>query len=572
MKKFLKKILPVFLLDSSKAQTDKTLFDYKRIWICAVIGTASVSLIPLFFLGAWNIFQFKKAIIAEKKLPLFNLVSHSNQTVSMYLDERKSALRFILEDNSFDELNNSQRLSRILHNLKIAIGDVIDIGLISSDGLSRTYVGPYELVGKNYKDEYWFHEVMLRGIYISEVFLGFRDFPHIVIAAKQELGNGDFFILRITLDMQKFNGVIRDLNTEVTKDVFLINSYGVIQSPSRNYGKVLHKLSFQLPKFSKASDITELIDGRGEKIFLGYSQIDGTSFTLLVIEQSEDLLKIQEPFLSGLLSFIIISTIIVLIVIFKVSSTMVSRIEEADRKRIMFLHNIEHTNKMASIGRLAAGVAHEINNPLAIINQKAGLLKDILDISEEMKDKNSFIKIADSILQSVDRCSKITHRLLGFAKHIDVYLEKLDPKSLISEVISFFGKEAEYRNIDISLNADPDIPSIYSDRSQLQQVFINIINNAISAVPKGGNIDIEIKQFDAENIAISIKDNGVGIAQEHLKNIFEPFFTTKGREGTGLGLSITYGIVKKLKGQILVKSEINKGTKFTVVLPLKQDE
>ncbi|MBU1626795.1 two-component sensor histidine kinase, partial [bacterium] len=526
-KRLIKKILPSFMVDYTKTQTDETLFNYRRIWIAAVIGTAIVSLLPLIFMAGWNIFQFMKAINAEKKLPFFNLVSHANQTISMYLDERKSTLRFILEDSSFEELSDPARLSQILHNLKIAIGDVVDIGLITSDGNLKIYEGPYKLVGKNYKDEYWFHEVMLRGVYISEVFLGFRDFPHIVIAAKQEIKNGDFYVLRITLDTQKFNSVIKDNTNVSNKDVFLVNSKGVIQTPSRFYGNVLEELSFSLPKFVKVNDITEINDGEGQKILLGYSLIDGTSFILLVIELSPKILNIHEPFLSGILGFLIISILIVLAVIFRVSTTMVKRIEETDRKRVMFLHKIEHTNKMASIGRLAAGVAHEINNPLAIINQKAGLLKDICDLNDKLDNKEQFIKIADSILNSVDRCGKITYRLLGFAKHIDVQLESLDPKVLIEEVLGFLEKEAEYRNIEINLKTDPEVPAMYSDRGRLQQVFINIVNNAMAAVPNGGHIEIEIQLLESEKISISVKDDGVGIKPEHLKNIFEPFFTTK---------------------------------------------
>jgi len=568
MLKFLKSLLPQFLVDYTKSQTDETLFNYRRIWIVAVIGTAFVSLIPLIFLASWNIFQFKKAMNAEKKLPFFNLISHTDQAVSMYLDERKSALRFILEDNTFEELSNSSRLSRILHNLKIAIGDVVDIALITSDGSLRTYLGPYNLAGKNYKDEYWFHEVMLRGIYISDVFLGFRDFPHIVIAAKQEMSNGDFYVLRITLDTQKFNGIIMDQSSESFKDIFLVNKQGIIQTPSRFYGNVLEEITFPLPKFMKTSDITEVIDSGDQKLLVGYSFISGTSFILLVIEQSKEILSLDEPFLSRLIVFLIVSIIIVLAVIFRVSTTMVKKIEEADRRRVMFLHKIEHTNKMASIGRLAAGVAHEINNPLAIINQKAGLLKDVCNLTDNLKEKNQFLRIADSITKSVDRCGKITYRLLGFAKHIDVQLESINLKALIEEVLGFLEKEAEYRNIDIKLESDPEIPDITSDRSRLQQVFINIINNAMAAVSEGGYIIIRAKFIDTENIAITIEDDGLGIKPEHLKNIFEPFFTTKGREGSGLGLSITYGIVKKLGGRIYVESAINKGTKFTVEMPI----
>lgn len=248
---------------------------------------------------------------------------------------------------------------------------------------------------------------------------------------------------------------------------------------------------------------------------------------------------------------------------------MVNRIRRADMRRAEFVHNIEYTSKMASIGRLAAGVAHEINNPLAIINEKAGLMKDLVGMTEDFPHKERFLKTIAAITKSVDRCSAITHRLLGFAKRMDVKLETIDLEELLKEVLSFLGKEAAYRNIQIDFHVDEEIPSIESDRGQLQQVFLNIINNAVAAVDKDGHIDIWIEKRRDGQVRVRIKDDGHGISRENLKKIFEPFFTTKKEYGTGLGLSITYGIVQKLGGNIEVESEVGKGTSFIITLPIQ---
>lgn len=562
------KLLPGFLARSRRFQADETLFNYRRVWWYAALGTASVSLIPLLVLAIWNFFQFNKSIKAEEKLPVFNLVSNTEQSISLYLDERKSTLRFMLVDNTFKELSDPERLARILYNLKIAVGDIVDLGVISSDGVQRNYVGPYDLLGANYKDEFWFHKVTLRGLYISEVFMGLREFPHIVIAAKHEKNGGGFFVIRMTLDTKKFNGLIEVLRNHSASDMFLINDKGIIQTPSLYYGDMFEKIPFNFHRAGNLSDITEIDDEKGNHIILGYSRIKETPFTLIVIKPPMEFMEKQKSFLGELAGFLAISIIIILAVIFRVSSIMVGRIEEADHKRVMVLHRIEHTNKLASIGRLSAGVAHEINNPLAIINEKAGLLKDIFSATENIPQKENFIKIVDSILRSVERCSSVTYRLLGFARHIDVRMESIEPAALINEVLGFLGSEAEYRNIEITLNSEDDLPSITSDRGQLQQVFLNIINNAMAAVRKDGHIDIACTKADSNRIAVSIRDDGTGIPPKQLEKIFEPFFTTKGREGTGLGLSITYGIVKKLGGKIEVESEVSKGTEFIVTLPI----
>ena len=227
-------------------------------------------------------------------------------------------------------------------------------------------------------------------------------------------------------------------------------------------------------------------------------------------------------------------------------------------------------HKMESLGRLAAGVAHEINNPLAVINEKAGLIKDILQLSarvEENRDK--FIKLLNGIFENINRCRTITHRLLGFSRRLEATYEVLDLNSVVKEVMQFLGNEILFRKVSTEVKLRDDLPKIVSDKGQLQQVLLNIVHNAVDAVENGGLIEITTGTKDQNTVLVSVRDTGYGIPKEILGHIFEPFFTTKGKEGTGLGLSISYGIVKKLGGTILVQSEVNKGTTFTVELPLK---
>jgi signal transduction histidine kinase len=272
-----------------------------------------------------------------------------------------------------------------------------------------------------------------------------------------------------------------------------------------------------------------------------------------------------------MLGFMLASVAGVLLVILGVATYLVNRVYEADVQRQVVLHNMEHTNKMASIGRLAAGVAHEINNPLAVINEKAGLLSDLIRYTGAYQGDKRLQEVLDTIIDSVNRAGKITHRLLGFARHVDVVLEPIDVEGLVREVLSFLRKEADYRSLQVNLHSDEDLPAIESDKGQLEQVLLNIVNNAFAAVPDGGRIDIDIQSRGEEEVAVTIADNGVGIPSEHLKHIFEPFFTTKGEKGTGLGLSITYGLVKKLDGRLEVESEEGVGTTFTVFLPVHRE-
>lgn len=184
--------------------------------------------------------------------------------------------------------------------------------------------------------------------------------------------------------------------------------------------------------------------------------------------------------------------------------------------------------------------------------------------------KESMLGALDSVQKSVVRCKTITHRLLGFARHTDVKTEEIDINALLQEVAAFLAQEATYNQIDIDFDLEQDIRKICSDRSQLQQVFLNIINNAIDAIGSNGQISVSSKNMDQETIQVKITDTGMGMSPEVERRIFDPFFTTKETgKGTGLGLSITYGILKKLGGRISVQSKIGEGTTFAITLPVK---
>jgi signal transduction histidine kinase len=270
-----------------------------------------------------------------------------------------------------------------------------------------------------------------------------------------------------------------------------------------------------------------------------------------------------------MLALLLVSVTFILGVVLVSARYLVNRIREADLRRDKALYGVAYTNKMASIGRIAAGVAHEINNPLAIINENAGLLDDLVKIASKPLDRERIARIAATLLKSVQRCSTITHRLLGFAKRMEPRTEEIALPALVEEALSFRGKEADYRRIAVHFDVADDLPAIRSDRGLLQQVFLNILNNAFAAVPDdGGRIEIIMKRDGRDEVAVTIQDNGPGIAPEHKQEVFEPFFTTKADEGTGLGLSISHGIVEKLGGRIDLESEIGHGAAFTVRLPI----
>ncbi|MGB9894130.1 MAG: sensor histidine kinase, partial [Candidatus Saccharicenans sp.] len=217
------------------------------------------------------------------------------------------------------------------------------------------------------------------------------------------------------------------------------------------------------------------------------------------------------------------------------------------------------SEKLASIGLLSAGVAHEINTPLTGISSYVQMLQ------KKLTDAH-YAQILEKIEAQTERVNRIIKNLLNFARNpTDESYHRVDLKDSLEEIISLIEYRLKSLNIQLEMKLNPVI--IYAQRERLQQVFINIILNALDAMPGGGRLTIETSQ--KENLAlVRISDTGTGIKPEHLPRIFDPFFTTKGiGKGTGLGLSISFAIIKEHEGQILVDSAVGKGTTFTIILP-----
>jgi len=233
-------------------------------------------------------------------------------------------------------------------------------------------------------------------------------------------------------------------------------------------------------------------------------------------------------------------------------------------EKIALQQQLLTSEKLASIGLLSAGVAHEINTPLTGISSYVQILQKKLSPSPHSQ-------ILEKIEAQTERVARIIKNLLNFARNpSDFSFHQMNLKESLQEIISLIDYKLKKMNIKLELELFP-LKLIWAQGERLNQVFINIILNAIDAMPKGGTLRIELSQNNNQAI-IRIQDTGAGIKKQHLPHIFDPFFTTKGiGKGTGLGLSISYAIIKEHEGQIIVKSEIGKGTLFTISIPMDLD-
>ena len=546
------------------------LFNFRRMWKLAIFFTAGVTIIPLIVLAVVDYQVNKNSIESENLLRTARLVSNTQRTISSFLTERMAALDFIAEEKTFETLNDQETLEKLLANLKKSFGGFIDIGVIDSSGTQRAYAGPYKLVGKDYSKQVWYKEVLTGGVYLSEVFLGFRHVPHRIIAVKRDLSNGFFYVLRAALDTKKLDTLLTDLEIGRGGDAFMIDRQGILQTPSVSHGNVLEKISFPVPEYAPNTRVFHGVDSKGKQLIIGYRYITGTPFILLIVEQQRALMEPWYKIRLELIAFSVISIIVILSVVIGMVTYLINKIYVADQTRIATLHQVEYTNKMASIGRLAAGVAHEINNPLAIINEKAGLIKDFIAFKKEYAGDERLAGLVNVILSSVKRAGTITKRLLSFSRNFEIKIQPVNLKVLIEEVLSFMAKEAEYRQINISVKAPEAIQPVESDRGKLQEIFLNLFNNACCAMNNGGHLDISIMPENTDFVLVTVADDGCGIPKKDIERIFEPFFSTKTKEGgTGLGLSLTSNFVREVGGTLSVESDLGKGTIFKITLPYK---
>lgn len=223
-----------------------------------------------------------------------------------------------------------------------------------------------------------------------------------------------------------------------------------------------------------------------------------------------------------------------------------------------------HKEKLASMGQLAAGVAHEINNPLGTIL----LFSDVMyKEAPEDDPRRDDLKM---IINETTRCKNIVADLLNFAWQQEVLAQETDVHDLLEKVVEGVRLQPIFKKVEIVRRFSPALPIIQADPAQLQQVFVNLLNNAAEAMEEGGTITLATRPVNSQWVEIKVSDTGRGILEENLGKLFTPFFTTKALgKGTGLGLSIVYGIIKMHRGQIAVQSQVGQGTTFTVTLPVR---
>ncbi len=522
-----------------------------------------VSVIPLLVLN-YNTARFYQASWIEKtKLEIASLASDRKLLIDRFLAEQEERLAGYLALDPAQTLAAPSRIDALHASLSRG-GVIADIGVIDRHGNHLAYRGPFakELAGKNYADAEWFAATLKNGRYASDVFLGYRNVPHMIVAVADPSGEG---ILRATIDSTFFNNLVASANVGPDGDAFIVNRRGEFQTPGRLGRTALS--ADELARFGALAEADGIAVWQDERIHGAVTLNSGQWLLVLETNVAASLASWQQARTRDT-ALVAVAAVLIILVAVLVTRTLVGNLERAEREHNLLTHQVREVEKLALIGRLSASVAHEVNNPLQIISDQAGLMDDLLEEEDSPSLRDELRQTVKKIRNQVRRTATITRRLLGFSRPLDNQVAPTDINQAVEETVALLEHEASRQHITVERRYQAGLPAIPVDASQFQQVVLNILHNALDAIGRGGRI-LVTSRLEGEHVVVALADSGPGLTPEVIEHLYDPFFTTKPKgKGTGLGLFVSRDIMARSGGRLSAANRPEGGAVFTAHLPL----
>ncbi len=398
---------------------------YRSLARKIVLAIVIVSVIPL-ALASGTIRYYFQVAYQEKVLDhLKVLIKKHRQNIDTYLTEKLTDIRVEARSATFEELNSENFLNNRLKLLQDEHGKAfVDLGVVDDRGIQIAYAGPFKLKQADYSKAKWFEEAMRGDDYISDVFPGLRGHPHFIVAVRQE-HQGKKWLFRATVDFDAFNSLVQNIRIGKTGFAFILNKKGELQTKAlyeiAASAEHLAELMATQDKVVDEVSVTEAQDRNGTELIYVMSKLKNGEWLLAFQQEPSDAFAALYAARTVTVLIFLVGLIGIVVVALMLSKRMVKHIAEADQEKQMMNERVIEAGRLASIGELAAGIAHEINNPVAVMVEEAGWMQDLLEEDGLGKSESldEFKRALNQIRSQGARCKQITHKLLSFARKTD---------------------------------------------------------------------------------------------------------------------------------------------------------
>ena len=434
-----------------------------------------ISFFPFILTTGFLFYRFNLTYTEKIQAHISELVQKHTQNIDTFLSEKLGNIRYLayqLEDNNTKSIELFLKTN--LELLETEYPDSFtDIGIVDGNGIQIAYEGPFILKNADYKNAEWFQEAIQKPFYISDVFAGLRGHPHFIIAVKVSI-NGMGHILRATINFAGFNSMVENIQIGKTGIAYILNADGRLQTKAdiRIDPTIIASLvDYKNPE--SRTIITEKQDPAGNRYLYAISTLKNIDWSVVFRQDVRDAFSDLRKTQMLTLILMMAGCIAVIAVAFTLPRYIIKLISNAETKSEAMNRQVIESGKLASIGELAAGIAHEINNPVAIMVEEAGWIEDLLE-DEVLKETENLVEFKRALKQintQGKRCKEITHKLLSFARKTDSTINDVEVNDAIREMVSLTAQMARYNNVIIETKLEENLPFVRISPSELQQVM-----------------------------------------------------------------------------------------------------
>lgn len=542
---------------------------YKSLAIKIACAIIIVSVIPLIIMAALSRYFFVESYRIKVLDHLTSVALMQQREVEGFFSDRLNALRLIGTATPFEMLDSETSLQGRLAELQRVYGQsILGLAFCNTRNDLKSCVDTLGWKIGDYLESLKLEKVSASGAHVWEAYYPASGTHRVILAVSVEQSEQKGILLAI-VSIEALTAAVERLQSKQVGTALILRNTG---EPLTTGDSALKGIQCDMT-VADEPDRPDMIvrESRDGSALCIRATLKNSDWAIQLVADKEKAYEAYSQPRLFAISTLLMGILGIVAVAVVVSNRFSKYVAHIDQEKQLLNEQLVQAGKLASLGQMAANMGHEINNPVGIIVQEAQWIKALAQKGETALAGNmtAIQDSLDEIQSHGKRCRDIILKLVSFARHDQPDVQPVQLNELIREVLSLCERRAQSMNVELRLNLSPELPMAKAAPSDAEQVVINLLNNSLDAMEQSSGI-IEVRtSTKGRYVIVEIKDSGPGISRENLGRIFEPFFTTKPEgQGTGLGLSICYAMMKKMKGDITVRSEEGKGTIFHLFFPL----